>query len=183
MLLRILASGAVFLVVVTLAAVAAAVWLDDFTLYSTRDGWVGSAASVGVVATLLASVLISVGYFRSYSPAGLRYQPYANVVFVLLAAVTIAQTELGGELGGEVVPHQLVEVKVLPETFSVEGRTGTDVVAMLAEVMSPNASDDKQLVLYAPSEVEYGRLQDTLRRLHEAGYSNIGLSTDMPETH
>jgi len=173
MLLRVFASGAVFLLFVILVIVGMIAWLDDFTLYSTRDGWVNNALSLGVfVGVFLSSILISVVYFRYYSLANLRYQPYANAAFVFLAALALFQIEFMEDI--ESVP--VVEIIVLPNEFKIQGQSGKDVVTMLKSVMPPESSGDKQIILSASSEVGYIRLQDTLSRLHDAGYRDIGLS-------
>jgi hypothetical protein len=177
-LLRIIASVCIFFLVVAVAAVSTAVGLESFTLYSTQFGWVGNASLIGgAVVVLLASLMISTVYFHKYSSARLRYQPLTNIIVFLLAALVISQVEYSGE----VASPQVIEIRVLPGAFTVEERTGTDVVAVLADVISPSDSSGILLVLSAASEVEYERVQDALHNLRNAGYENIGLSSDIPD--
>lgn len=181
MLLRILASVSIFLLAMSFLYFTALLLFGSFTLYSTAsDVWVNNLKSVGLIAfTILAGGLTSVGYFRKYSLIKLPYQPYANLAAIILTAALTPQIEFGDES----TSAELIEITVLPEEFRIEGRSGIDVIALLAEVEPSESSDGKQVVLFASGEVHYERVQNTLQRLHEAGYSNVGLLSDAPETN
>ena len=155
MFLRILASFSFFCLVIALIYVATLALFDSVTLYHTKgDSWIDNAIPLSIIMlTSLTALLVSVGYFRKFSLT---------------------------EFGGEHVPVELIEVTVLTEEFMIDGCASIDVVAMLAEVAPSGISVDTTIVLFAPAEVEYQRVQDTLQRLHEAGYNNIGLMSDMP---
>lgn len=103
-----------------------------------------------------------------------------SVFLLVLTLMSIVMSVLFTEARGESVPAQLIEVTVLPEEFIIEGCSGIDIVALLKELAPLDATDKKQIVLFAPGDVGYERVQDTLQRLHETGYSNVGLMSDAP---
>lgn len=178
MLLRILASISIFLLVTGLIYFTTLMLFGSFTLYSTAsDTWVDNLTSIGfLTSAILAAVLVSVSYFRKYSLTKLLYQPYANLAALILTAALTSQIEFGDKS----TSAELIEITVLPEEFIIEGCSGIDIVAMLKELTPQDAADKKQIVIFAPGDVGYERVQNTLQRLHDTGYSNVGLMSDAP---
>lgn len=179
MLLRIVASSCVFLIVAILAVIAAIMTTGNFTLYSTRDNWIWSTYWFeAIIAILLVSGLISASYFRFFSLPNVRHQPYVNIFLIALTILIFFQTEFEGVP----TPDQIVEIKILPDRFKVGEHAGTDVVAVLTSALPQHESDDHQIILTAFGEVEYDRIHDAFLLLRNAGYRNIALSTNTPET-
>jgi len=98
----------------------------------------------------------------------------ACVVVALVAAVALViDVQVGGE---RKLTSEPINVRVLADKYSVNGRTGTDLDNLLKGYNRGGRPAGADILVLASEGVGYSRVKETITRVKDAGFEKVALS-------